>query len=71
MFLVLQLGLGKFETAAIPVIATLASALIGIPFWSRSDERRRNSDDGDDPPRRKKKRRVTIDWGGDDDDSDD
>lgn len=65
LWLVLQLGRGKFDTAAIPVIATLASALIGIPFWSRSDERDRAK-----RSESRRKKRVTIDregikWGGD------
>lgn len=67
LYLVFQLAQGKFEVAAIPVIAGLASALIGIPYWSRSDERNR---DGEKRAQRRKK--LTIDskgirWGDDDD----
>lgn len=67
LWLVLQLGLGRFDSLAIPVIATLASALIGLPIWARSDEKNRDG--------RRKRKRVTIDWGGGrngggDDDSD-
>lgn len=72
MWLVLQLGLGKFDTAAIPVVAALASALIGIPFWSRADERdRRDRGDGDGGNKRRKRKSLTINWGnGDDEDGD-
>lgn len=71
LYLVFELAQGKFEVAAIPIVAGLGSALIGIPYWSRSDERNRN-EDGEQKSRRRKK--VTIDskgirWGDDDDDS--
>lgn len=71
LYLVFKLAEGQFEVAAIPVIAGLASALIGIPYWSRTDERRRD-DSADGEPR--PKRKVTIDskgirWGNDRDDS--
>lgn len=69
LYLVIRLGQGAFQVAAIPVIGGLASALIGIPYWSRSDERKRGQN-GDGQPRPRKK--VTIDsrgirWGDDDD----
>lgn len=72
LYLVLRLGQGAFDVAAIPVIGGLASALIGIPYWSRSDERNRD-EDGKPKPRRR--RQVTFDsrgvrWGNYDDDDD-
>lgn len=72
LFLVYQLGRGQFATGAVPFIATLASALIGLPVWLKSDERRRESGDSPDEraERKKRRKRITIDFGGDDEDED-
>lgn len=76
LWLVYRLGSGQFSTGAIPFIATLASTLIGLPVWLKTDERRRQNGNGDDPagdesgPRRRRKR-ITIDFGGGDDEEGD
>ena len=64
LYLVYRLARGGFETPAIPFIATLASAMIGIPVWTRSDERGRGHNGNNGAKGRRRKRRVTIDWGG-------
>lgn len=71
LYLVVRLGQGTFNVAAIPVIGGLASALIGIPYWSRTDERKRGEADTSDKEQKRRKQ-VTISgsgirWGSDDD----
>lgn len=76
LYLVYKLGLGEFATGAIPFVATLASTLIGLPVWLKSDERRRVQNEDEDEarnggPRRRGRRRITIDFGGRGEDEED
>lgn len=70
-YLVYRLGLGKFEVEAVPFVITLASAMIGIPVLTRSDERRRSDNDSGGGGKKKRRKEIRIGWGGDDDDPSD